>query len=66
MTFFHTHKFHEVERTFSGRVKAQHMECSEELVERLTMGVTTIIQQCSECGRLRTTEVIGNALGVKS
>ena len=62
MTWWCTHKFHELQRVFSGRAKIDHVEgCSEQFAKTMTFGVTTIISKCGVCGRLTTTEVLGDA-----
>ena len=60
MTFWHRHRYVEVQRVFTGRVKLGPCEGSADVIQKMLMGATTIISRC-ECGKLYTTQVLGDA-----
>lgn len=59
-SLFHRHQWTETERVtappFGGRMQGMD---DAYLIERLALGVTTIIMTCSECGDKKTIEVLG-------
>ena len=60
---WHKHKFVEQERVFSGCATTTHAEgIHPSALERLVLGITTIIGKCEVCGKLNKTEVLGNAV----
>ena len=59
---FHKHKWIEKERFYAephGNIKGNGFEQKD--IERMTMGVTTILYQC-ECGKVDTVEIIGKSM----
>ena len=60
MLGFHKHNWVETERFFSGCCEMKTARNLGDLVlKQLLFGVTTIVQQCSFCHQLRTTEILG-------
>lgn len=58
---FHRHRYVEEQRVFAPPVPAlQATRISPETVQRLALGLTTIIDRC-RCGRVRITEIFGDA-----
>lgn len=67
MIGWHTHKFVEHYRVFSGRLnELQGLKCSEYMAERMMFGVTTIVARCEVCGKAETIEVFGDATKQKT
>lgn len=58
---FHTHDYKTMSQFFTepyqGKWEVTGM--SVESMEKILFGFTTIVQQCEDCGELKTTEIIG-------
>lgn len=64
MRFHHRHQWRELRRTFTGSGAVKSLtNIDPRTAERLVFGVTVVEQRCSECGRQRSYEVIGKAMG---
>lgn len=58
----HRHRFTETQRVYAAPTMTQFKgdRLTQEAVDRWLFGITTIISKC-DCGRISTTEVLGDA-----
>ena len=67
MKIWHRHSWTEIERIYARPRKITDLidealaGLSEDLARQLLFGVTSIIYRCSECGAIKTVEVLGKA-----
>ena len=56
---FCKHDWQEKHITHAPGIVVQNLECTGRTLERLVLGVTTIIWECSKCKKLRKEEMLG-------
>ena len=60
MIFFHKHNWKEILRTETPPVKISKAKgSSDNLLERICFGLTTILWECKECQKIRKEEMLG-------
>ena len=58
MSIFHKHKWKEIARTYAGK-DGGDISGTGRLVERVILGLTTILWECKECQKIKREEMLG-------
>lgn len=68
MKLFHKHKWVEKERFYAppDRSSWDAKRPTQEFLEAIFFGLTTILYECQGCGKLKTVKVIGQSLKEKT